>query len=410
MTMPSQRASEPCDASLSHTPSAGIGMPAGSDVSRQKSADSGRDREDSDKADEEIRFSRGKDLAGDAAVRACIAEERENARRAVVSRARPSAGWAPRVLGHGCQRADHEHADAQGDQRPHRAARLRRSAERRGDEGRPDPELQVHHQRRQHRQHRAALAGAWFRLFGGRSRLSRGSGPSGCCNWPSIAEVPEPSPIYTQGDQADFTPGGLTLPAGRYLISVIADGYKIDGAHFTVPLDPGLVTVELQPNPLPDSTLRGQVFSDTASTNGAQDPDEPGLAGFVGHIADTLGEVQTDVYGNPLCTKYQGENAVTHEIPFASSRRRHAAGADRRQRWQMRQRSRWARDNPPPGLQPLRLLGHAPGRADMDPDYDTRGQPRLRCLGHGRVDRVRHRVRASRRARPAADLRLRPAA
>ena len=42
---------------------------------------------------------------------------------------------------------------------------------------------------------------------------------------------------------------------------------KIDGAHFTVPLpDPGLVTVELQPNPLPDSTLRAQVFSDTAFT------------------------------------------------------------------------------------------------------------------------------------------------
>ena len=58
------------------------------------------------------------------------------------------------------------------------------------------------------------------------------------------------------------------LPDGRYLISVLADGYKIDGAHFTVPLaDPGLVTVELQPNPLPDSTLRAQVFADIAPTN-----------------------------------------------------------------------------------------------------------------------------------------------
>ncbi len=127
-----------------------------------------------------------------------------------------------------------------------------------------------------------------------------------------------PSPIYTQGDQGDFV-GGVTLPNGRYLISVLADGYKIDGAHFTVPLpDPGLVTVELQPNPLPDSTLRGQVFSDTAPTNGTQDPGEPGLAGFVGHIADTLGEVQTDVYGNPLCTRYEGEDPDTHVIPFAS--------------------------------------------------------------------------------------------
>ena len=136
------------------------------------------------------------------------------------------------------------------------------------------------------------------------------------CNWPSIREVPAPSPIYTQGDQGDFP---MSLPDGRYLISVLADGYKIDGAHFTVPLpDPGLVQVELQPNPLPDSTLRGQVFSDSATTNGTWDASEPGLAGFVGHITDVLGEVQTDVYGNQLCTEYEGEDPVTHEIPFDS--------------------------------------------------------------------------------------------
>ena len=140
------------------------------------------------------------------------------------------------------------------------------------------------------------------------------------CTWPSIAEVTGVSPIYAQGDQADLTGGnGLDLPDGRYLISVIADGYKIDGAHFTVPLPgSGLVAVELQPNPLPDSTLRAQVFQDTASTNGAIDQGEPGLTGFVGHINDTLGEVSTDVYGNPLCTTYVGEDPITHEIPLAS--------------------------------------------------------------------------------------------
>ncbi|MCV2393294.1 IPT/TIG domain-containing protein [Actinotalea sp. M2MS4P-6] len=145
-------------------------------------------------------------------------------------------------------------------------------------------------------------------------------GYPGSCAWPSISEEPHASPIVAEGDQADFAGGaGLTLPDGRYLISVLADGYKIDGAHFTVPLeDPGLVTVELQPNPLPDSTLRAQVFEDTAFTNGAIDQGEPGLAGFVGHINDVLGEVTTDVYGNPLCTTYVGEDPVTHEIPAAS--------------------------------------------------------------------------------------------
>jgi len=57
------------------------------------------------------------------------------------------------------------------------------------------------------------------------------------CQWTSIAGVPGSSPIYTQGDQSDFSGGGLTLPDGRYLISVMADGFKLDGAHFTMPVN-----------------------------------------------------------------------------------------------------------------------------------------------------------------------------
>ena len=151
---------------------------------------------------------------------------------------------------------------------------------------------------------------------------STDAGYPGSCHWPSIQEVPHASPIYTQGNQDDLA-GGVTLPDGRYLISVIADGYKIDGEHFTVPLtgpdpNPGLVTVELQPNPLPDSTLRAQVFADGTPTNGAIDQGEDGLPGFQGHINDTLGEVSTDVYGNPLCTTYVGENHDTHVIPVGA--------------------------------------------------------------------------------------------
>ncbi len=40
-------------------------------------------------------------------------------------------------------------------------------------------------------------------------------------------------------------------------------------------------------------------------TNGQFDPGEDGLAGFAGKIADSLGQVNTDVFGNPLCTRYQ---------------------------------------------------------------------------------------------------------
>lgn len=146
--------------------------------------------------------------------------------------------------------------------------------------------------------------------------------PAGC-KWTSIAGVPGSSPIATQGDQSDFAGGAtLALDPGRYLISVMADGFKLDGAHFSVNADrtvDGPVTVELQPTPLPDSTVRALVFHDNSPVNGAPDaPVEPGLAGFEGQLADYLGQVTTDVYGNPLCTVYRGEDPVTHEIPTAA--------------------------------------------------------------------------------------------
>ena len=62
------------------------------------------------------------------------------------------------------------------------------------------------------------------------------------CSWASILEDPGAAPIYRQGTSADFAGGArLDLPDGDYLVSVLADGYKIDGAHFTVPMaDPGV--------------------------------------------------------------------------------------------------------------------------------------------------------------------------
>ena len=139
------------------------------------------------------------------------------------------------------------------------------------------------------------------------------AGPNypGSCDWISIAGAATSSPIFTQGDQSDFAGiNRVTFPSTctdatpcRYLISVLADGFKLDGAHFTVPLPvPGLVTVEMQPTPLPDATIQAEVFEDISPTNGAPDvPAEHGMAGFQGHIADYLGEVTTDVYGDPLC-------------------------------------------------------------------------------------------------------------
>lgn len=137
------------------------------------------------------------------------------------------------------------------------------------------------------------------------------------CEWTSINAAPDQAPIVAQGDQ-DTIAAGLDLPDGKYLISVLADGYKLDGAHFTVPLADSPLPVSLQPMPLPDATVKGQVFEDNAPTNGAYDAGDTPLAGFQGHLNDILGEVTTDVYGNPLCTTYVGEDPVTHEIPLSA--------------------------------------------------------------------------------------------
>ena len=130
--------------------------------------------------------------------------------------------------------------------------------------------------------------------------------PDGC-DWPGVRTNPGWSPIITEGTQDDLNETtGITLPPGRYLLSVLADGYKNDGIHFTVPLaDPGLLTVQVQPHPLPPATMVIQVFHDRSMTNGQYDaPVEQGLAGFRASINDILGEVTTDIFGNPLCTEY----------------------------------------------------------------------------------------------------------
>ncbi len=122
------------------------------------------------------------------------------------------------------------------------------------------------------------------------------------CNWTSMGTASS-SPIFTQGDQDDLAAGLANVPDGRYLISVLADGYKLDGEHFAMPLaDSTKVVVRMQVPPLPDATIQAAVFEDISPVNGAPDlPAEHGLAGFSGVVRDTLGELTTDVYGNPLC-------------------------------------------------------------------------------------------------------------
>jgi hypothetical protein len=127
------------------------------------------------------------------------------------------------------------------------------------------------------------------------------------CQWPSIRTMQGYSPIYTQGDQTILNEtAGIPVPPGKYLISVVADGYKIDGMHFTVPLaDPGVVEVGMQPLPLPAATVRVRLFNDLQTNGQPDEPGEPGIAGFRLILSDIGGPVTQDVYGNPICAEYE---------------------------------------------------------------------------------------------------------
>ncbi|HLE15845.1 MAG TPA: hypothetical protein VI776_13940 [Anaerolineales bacterium] len=127
------------------------------------------------------------------------------------------------------------------------------------------------------------------------------------------------SPVIAEGDQSNAS--GIVLddtaaPNHGYLVTVLAnDGvgtvndpdYKIGGKHFRLPQEAGDIVVELQPNPLPLSTIKVRVFHDNHLTNSEDDiPLEDGLAGFHIVLADRVGEVTTNWFGDPICTEYAG--------------------------------------------------------------------------------------------------------
>ncbi|WP_157557678.1 IPT/TIG domain-containing protein [Intrasporangium oryzae] len=132
------------------------------------------------------------------------------------------------------------------------------------------------------------------------------------CPWPSVRTTSGHSAIVAQGDESDLSTAKAlgNLPPGKYLISVLADGYKIDGEHFTVASGAVTkVTVEMQPTPLPLATIRIQVFNDNAPVDGTYEiGGEQGLSGFTANLSDVLGPVTTDYFGNALCTVYKHAN------------------------------------------------------------------------------------------------------
>ncbi len=175
-----------------------------------------------------------------------------------------------------------------------------------------------------------------------------GSGKLTDCPWPSVHASSGHSAVVASGSQADVA-NLARLADGKYLISVTANDYKIDGIHFEVRA--GVLysvneevgkpfIVRMNPLPKKTATVRIHVYNDNASTNGqwdgqtetlvtcadatpqqridncngSSDPNLVGdpstdMSGFSVQITDVLAAVTTDVYGNPLCTQYQTDAA-----------------------------------------------------------------------------------------------------
>ncbi|HYF93789.1 MAG TPA: NosD domain-containing protein [Symbiobacteriaceae bacterium] len=132
--------------------------------------------------------------------------------------------------------------------------------------------------------------------------------------WPSLSPGASHSPVAVTGDSGSAT---VEVPPGRYLVTVRAPGHKLGGEWVTVDGETD-VTVALQPHPLPLSKIRVRVFHDNHPVNGEDDiPLEPGLEGFRVVLADTVGEVTVDYFGNVLSlfTDANGELVVENLAP-----------------------------------------------------------------------------------------------
>ncbi|MBF7082303.1 right-handed parallel beta-helix repeat-containing protein [Desulfallas sp. Bu1-1] len=124
--------------------------------------------------------------------------------------------------------------------------------------------------------------------------------------FPSLKPAASHSPVVATGEASDTSKPVVSLPNGKYLVSVLAPRYKMGGNWVTMDGTDKILEVELHSNPLPLSKIRVHVFHDNNPVNGEDDvPLESGLEGFRIIIEDAVGEVTVDYFGNPLGTEYE---------------------------------------------------------------------------------------------------------
>ncbi len=123
---------------------------------------------------------------------------------------------------------------------------------------------------------------------------------------PGVRPTPSYIPLVAAGDQSSAAGVSLETTPGRYLVTVKAPGYKLWGKHVDLPADAGDIVIELKKHPLPLGKLVVHAFHDRRPVNAAPDfigeeNGEPGLEGFEVRLHDTVGELQADYNGDPLC-------------------------------------------------------------------------------------------------------------
>jgi hypothetical protein len=120
--------------------------------------------------------------------------------------------------------------------------------------------------------------------------------------WPSLKPGESHSPVVATGDSSKPY---VLLPGGKYLVTVRAPGHKLGGNWINLDSNSTL-DIWLHSHPLPLSKIRVHVFEDNRPVNGEDDiPLEHGISGFRVVIADALGEVTVDYFGNVLGTVYE---------------------------------------------------------------------------------------------------------
>ncbi|NLG83257.1 MAG: pectin esterase [Firmicutes bacterium] len=125
--------------------------------------------------------------------------------------------------------------------------------------------------------------------------------------FPSLRPTASYSPVVAAGAVAEGETAQASVPAGKYLVTVLAPGFKLGGTWVAVTGgETATAEVRLHPHPLPLSKIRVHVFHDNHPVNGEDDfPLEEGLPGFRIAIADTIDEVTVDYFGHPLGTVYE---------------------------------------------------------------------------------------------------------